>query len=160
MYQNILVTLDSGGHSEQILAQLPPIVWQHRSSVQLLSVYPPMQAAVAGQQTLAYDHQFELQASVEALRYLGRLAMPLQERGLSVSTEVRFGDPVEIILATAQASATDCIIMPVPWCRRDGRLMTADVTTQVIRKSPVPVLVVRHEVRQRPRGGRLRTSRR
>jgi len=160
MYQHILVPLDNSGHSAQILAQLPPIVWQHRSAVQLLSVYPPMQAAVVGQQTTVHAHQLESQASVEALRYLDRLAMPLQERGLSVSTEVRFGDPVEIILATAQTSAADCIIMPVPWCGGDGHLMTTDVTTQVIHKSPVPVLVVRHEVRQRPRGGRLRTSRR
>jgi nucleotide-binding universal stress UspA family protein len=158
MYQHILVPLNSSRHSEQILAQLPPVVWQHRSSVQLLSVYPPMRAVAGGQQTSVYAHQLESQASVEALRSLDRMAMRLQARGLSVSTEVRFGDPVEIILATDQASATDCIIMPVPWCRCTGRLMTADVTTQVIRTSPVPVLVVRLEARQSPRGKRLGTS--
>jgi len=145
MYHHILVTLDSRGRSEQILAQLPPIVWQHRSAVHLLSVYPPMRAVVVDQQTIVYAHQLESQASIEALGYLDRVAMQLHERGLSVSTEVRFGEPVETILATAQASATDLIIMPVPWCRGDGHLMMAEVTTQVIRKSPVPVLVVRLE---------------
>jgi len=158
MYQHILVTLDSSGHSEQILAQLPPVVWKHRSTVQLLSVYPPMRTVVVGQQTIVYAHQLESQASTEALGYLDKVATQLQERGLSATTEVRFGDPVEIILATAQTSATDLIVMSVPWCRGDGRLMTAEVTTQVIRKSPVPVLVVRLEARQSPRRGRLWTS--
>jgi len=159
MYHHILVTLDSRGHSEQILAQLPPIVWQHRCAVHLLSVYPPMRAVV-GQQTIVYAHELESQASVEALTYLDRVAMQLQERGLCVSTEVQFGDPVETILAVAHTSATDLIIMPVPWCRGDGYLMTAEVTTQVIHKSPVPVLVVRLEVGQLPGGARLWTSRR
>lgn len=160
MYKHILVTLDSRGHSEQILGQLPPIVWQHRSMVQLLSVYPPMRAVVVGQQTIVYAHQLESQASTEALGYLARVATQLQEHGLSVTTEVRFGDPVETILATAQTSATDLIVMPVPWCRGDGRVMTAEVTTQVIRQAPVPVLVVRLEARQHPGGGRLWTARR
>jgi len=160
MYQHILVPLDSSGPSEQILAQLPPIVWQHRSAVQLLGVYPPMRAVVVGQQTIVCAHQLEAQAGVKALRYLDRLAMRLQERGLSVSTEVRFGDPVEIILATAQTSAADCIIMPVPWCGGDSHLRTADVTTQVICRSTVPVLVVRREGRQQLRGKHLGTSRR
>src|SRR5262245_61640661 len=158
MYQHILVPMNSSGHSEQILAQLPPIVWQHRSSVQLLSVYPPVRAVAAGQQTSVDAHQRESQARGEALRSLDRMAVRLRERGLSVSTEVGFRAPVEIIPATAQASATACIIMPVPWCRRDGRLMTADVTTQVIRKSPVPVLIVRLEARQSPSGKRLGPS--
>src|SRR5262245_25515462 len=160
MYHHILVTLDSRGHSEQILAQLPPIVWQHRSTVHLLSVYPPMGAVVVGRQTIVCAHQLESQASIEGLGYLDRVAMQLQERGLSVSTEVQFGDPVETILAIAHTSATDLIVMPVPWCRGDGYLMTADVTTQVIHKSPVPVLVVRLEVGELPRGARLWTSRR
>lgn len=159
MYQRILVSLDSRGHSEQILAQLPPIVWTHRSTVQLLSVYPPMRPALVGQQTVVYAHQLESQASLAALGYLDRVAMQLQERGFSVSTAVRFGDPVETILATARTSATDLIVMPVPWCRGDGHLMTAEVTTQVIRKSPVPVLVVRLEARHNPKRGRLWTSR-
>jgi nucleotide-binding universal stress UspA family protein len=154
MYQHILVTLDSSGHSEQILAQLPPIVWKQSSTVHLLSVYPPMRAVVE-QQTHVYAHQLESQASIEALGYLDKVAILLRERGLSVTTEVRFGDPVQIILATAQTSAADFLIMPVPWCRGDGHLMTAEVTTQVIRKSPVPVLVVRLEMRQRRRGERL-----
>src|SRR5215813_7910685 len=121
MYRRILVTLDSRGQSEQILAQLPAVVWKQGSTVQLLSVYPPIQA-VEGQQTTVSTHPLALQASIEAMGYLDRVAMRLQERGLSVTTEVRFGDPVEVILATAQASATDLIIMPVPWCRGDGHL--------------------------------------
>ena len=155
MYQHILVTLDSSGHSEQILAQLPPIVWKQGSTVQLLSVYPPMRAVVVEQQIHVDAHALESQSSIEALGYLDKVAMPLRKRGLSVTTEVRFGDPVQIILATVQTSATDLIIMPVPWCRGDGHLMTSEVTTQVIRKSPVPVLVMRLEVRQRRRGERL-----
>jgi len=107
-----------------------------------------------GQQTIVYAHQLESQASIEALGYLDKVALRLQEHGLSVSTEVRFGDPVEVILAAARTSATDLIILPVPWCRGDGYLMTAEVTTQVIRKSPVPVLVVRLEGRQSPAGKR------
>jgi nucleotide-binding universal stress UspA family protein len=154
MYHHILVTLDSSGHSEQILAQLPPIVWQHRSAVQLLSVYPPMRAAVVGQHTVVSAHQLESQASIAALGYLDKVATQLHRRGLTVTREVRFGDPVEVILRTAQTSAIDLIVLPVPWCRGDGRLMTAEVITQVIRQSPVPVLVVRLEARQRPEGER------
>src|SRR5919204_5708459 len=111
------------------------------------------------QETIVHAQQRELQASIEALEYLDTMAVQLHECGLSVTTEVRFGDPVEIILATAQTCATDLIIMPVPWCRGDGHLMTAEVTTQVIRTSPVPVLVVRLEARQRPRGAQLWAAR-
>ena len=160
MYQHILVTFDSDGHSEQILTRLPPIVWKGHSTVQLLSVYPPMPAVVGGQQPMVSAQYLESQASLAALGYLDKVAMQLQERGLAVTTTVRSGDPVEMILAAAQTSATDLIIMPVPWCRGDGHLMTADVTTQVIHRSPVPVLVVRLEVRQRAEEERLRASRR
>lgn len=159
MYRHILVTLDSKGYSEQSLAQLQPIVRKNGSSVQLLCVYPPMRAVVVGQDTVVFGHQLEAQANTEALAYLARVAARLQERGIAVTTEVRFGDPVEMILATVATSATDLIVMPVPWCRGDGRLMTAEVTTQVIRQAPVPVLVVRLEARQSPTGGRSWTSR-
>ncbi len=37
-------------------------------------------------------------AIMEAVRYLAKVATQLQERGLSVTTEGRFGDPVEMLL--------------------------------------------------------------
>jgi hypothetical protein len=38
MYKNILVTLDSCGQSESVLAQLPQLVWKTGTTVHLLSV--------------------------------------------------------------------------------------------------------------------------
>jgi nucleotide-binding universal stress UspA family protein len=158
MYRNILVTLDSCGQSEPVLDKLQPLVWKPGITVNLLSVYPPMRAIV-GQHAVVYGHQLEAEASTKALRYLEKVATQLQEHGAHVHVNVQFGDPVEMILGTVQTAAVDLIVLPIPWYRGDGRLMTVEATTRVIQQASVPVLVVRLQTSQSYAGGRRWNSR-
>ena len=151
MYQHILVTLDSRGYSEQILSQLLPFVGQAEGTIRFLSVYPVMRALVS-QEAVVSGHQLEEQASAEALQYLNGVAARFHIHGIATQTDVRFGNPVEVVLHTAQVMAADLIVMPVPWFRGDGHPMAAETTTQIIHRSTVPVMVIQLPVRQRGRG--------
>jgi len=158
MYKNILVTLDSCGQSEPVLAQLPQLVWKTGTTVHLLSVYPSMRAVVT-QQGVVSGHQLETQTSAAARKYLDKLANQLQEHGAQVHVNVQFGHPAEMMLRTVQTAAVDLIVLPIPWYRGDGHRMAVEATTRVIQQAPVPVLVVRLQTSQGEAGGRPWLSR-
>jgi nucleotide-binding universal stress UspA family protein len=61
--------------------------------------------------------------------------------------EVETGDPAAAILRVAQREACDLIVMATHGRRGLTRLLMGSVAEEVIRKSPCPVLTVKHSVR-------------
>jgi nucleotide-binding universal stress UspA family protein len=139
MSRHILVTLDSSGQSERILVRVLLLARRGRSTLHLLVVYPSR--PVVASRHAAGDKAD--QREVQAIHYLRKVAAQLRKEGLLVSLEVRFGDPVETILAAARDVRADLIAMTVPWLAGDGSRSFRNIPEQVIKKAPLPVLVER-----------------
>lgn len=140
MYSNILVTLDSSGQSEPVLSCLQPLIRKNHTTIHLTSIYPSMRTLV-GQQVIVYGRQLEAQATTEALRYLDKAAAQLRERGVHVLVDVRFGHVMGSVLSVIRTAAVDLLVLPVPWYRGDGRQLPAEMTTRLIQRTSVPVLL-------------------
>ena len=148
MYRHILVILDSSGQSEGSLARVLLLARRVNSTVHLLMVYPS--GYVAG--SLLPPAPGVAPAKVQALQYLRPIATRLRGEGLLVSMDVRFGQPVETILASAQEIGADLIAMTIPWRPGNGWPEDRHITEEVIKRAPIPVLVERsylHLVRRR-----------
>jgi nucleotide-binding universal stress UspA family protein len=94
-------------------------------------------------------------------QYLHEVAILLQQEGIEVRTLVRCGEPVETILTVAREVGADLIAMTMPWRTGDALSDAKNVTEQVIRQAPLPVLVERPHVgmmkpkRSRPCGSKM-----
>jgi len=77
------------------------------------------------------------------MQYLQPIAARLRAQGLLVSTEVRFGQPVETILTTAREHGVDLIAMTIPWRAGEGWPEDRHITEAVIKQAAIPVLVER-----------------
>jgi nucleotide-binding universal stress UspA family protein len=109
--------------------------------VHLLLVSPRERASAAAPEQPAV-------ASLDWLsqQYLHDVATRLQQEGLEVRLVIRSGEPVETILAVAREVGADVIAMTMPW--RTGTALSEgrNITEQVIRRAPLPVLVERPQV--------------
>ena len=71
------------------------------------------------------------------------VARSFERKGIETFQIVEKGDPVEAILKTARFHGADLIAMTTHGRSGIGRLVTGSVTEQVLRRVPVPLLVVR-----------------
>lgn len=143
MYTRILVALDGSTQSERIIPWVRRLALSARACVHLVRVHPPVKAVVADGRTVAYADQVEAQARTEALEHLRTVGTRLEEDGIRMAMEVRFGDAAEVILATARDTGADLIALATAGGQGIGRWKTKSVTEAVLRRAPVPVLIVR-----------------
>jgi nucleotide-binding universal stress UspA family protein len=78
-----------------------------------------------------------------ATQYLESAAAPLRDAGLKVQSHWVDGDPPEAIAAAAEREAADLIVMATHGRSGFSRLWLGSVATQVVRRSSVPVLLIR-----------------
>lgn len=138
----ILVPLDGTPGSEAVLETIGEIARAEGASVRLLSVHAPVHEVEAEGRVLAYVDQETERVEAEARTYFQRVA-----RGLgpaTVSFTVRFGEPVEQIVAEAEASGATLIAMATH--RRTGlaRMLKGSVAEGVERTTTVPVMLVQY----------------
>ena len=86
--------------------------------------------------------------AVDERRHTGESALETVERagervGINVETELRRGVPHEEILAAAEESGSDAVVMGTHGRTGIDRLLVGSVTERVIRESPIPVTTVR-----------------
>jgi nucleotide-binding universal stress UspA family protein len=105
------------------------------TAVRLLVVRSPLTSVVVRGHTIAYADERQSQAIGESVAYLKALSRRLEEDGIPTVLDVRFGEPVQTILATAQETSSRLIALAL--C--DG----GDTTDLVLRRSPIPVFVAR-----------------
>jgi nucleotide-binding universal stress UspA family protein len=130
----ILVPLDGSELSEAIL----PLVGgaEHPWGVEVLLA-----------RTLAPESPAHSPAESEALAYLVAQARALERTGLRVRCEVWYGDPSQTIVNAAVRGRVSLIAMTTHGRRGLDRLHFGSVAESVVRKAPVPVLLVRGHVR-------------
>jgi nucleotide-binding universal stress UspA family protein len=135
MHRNILVPLDESNEAEVILAEVQRIA-SMRDHVYLLHVMPP-QAFPAG--LPAADGVALLEGRLKHLAMIRSRWLPDQP-GLDL---VKAGDPAEEILGVALEKNINLIAMSTHGRSPMGRFLMGSVATEVVRKSELPVLLLR-----------------
>jgi len=150
MFERILVCLDGSELAEQILPYATEQALRFNSKLTLLqvvtmpsSVYT---ASVAGELPQTGDmvaKEIERQ-EVEARAYLGRVAQSLLKKGIEAECVVR--GPLQAgkaIVEYAQDNAIDLICIATHGRSGLGRVVFGSVADSVLRKSGLPILVIK-----------------
>ncbi|HEY0736106.1 MAG TPA: universal stress protein [Herpetosiphonaceae bacterium] len=167
----ILVPLDGSALSREGLRHICHLFDAQRYQVTLLRVASPPAGLLAeparmipvnglGLPEYGSSQQFErsrhpiypvqaeasMQAELEA--ELLHEARCLVDAGFSVHPVVEFGEPAEAIVAYAERTAVDLIVMATHGRTGIRRRLVGSVAEQVLRTSPVPLLLVRPVVQR------------
>ena len=142
MYKKILVPLDRSTGAEAALPVAADLAKADGGVIRLLHVGPIPAAVVVEGRVIAYADQESDRLQQAVLAYLREAARHLD--GLPVEYAVRFGEPAEEILEEAREFGADLIAMATRGRSGVARLMLGSVAGAVLRRSEVPVVLVRH----------------
>jgi nucleotide-binding universal stress UspA family protein len=132
--RRVLVPLDGSDLAEAILPLLE--IGEHTWGSEVLLV-----------RSLTCDSADQPSAEREAGLYLAAQARGLERAGLRVRCEVWYGDPSQMILNAADRGRVALIAMATHGWRGLDRLRFGSVAESVVRKAPVPVLLIRGRLR-------------
>jgi nucleotide-binding universal stress UspA family protein len=143
LYRNILVALDGSPDAEAALAHAAALARDQNARLTLLSV-AASPASTAGVGGAAPPDPLELHA-----RML-REAAGKTPADAGITTLLERGDPADAILATAAREGHDLIVMGSHGHGRIHRALIGSMSEKVLKRSPVPVLLMRGG--ERPEG--------
>src|SRR5262245_33135795 len=142
MAKRILVPLDETVQGESMVEAVGTLARTTGATIRLLHVAPvPESISDARGHVLVYADQETARLEAEGLDYLHAASLSLD--GVSVEYTVRYGDPVEQILAEAQSWDADLIAMTTRGRRCLERALLGSVAEQVFRKAPMAVTLYR-----------------
>jgi nucleotide-binding universal stress UspA family protein len=153
MYRRILVTLDGSPLAEQVLPHVKAL-FEGRSGVHLYLLSVAQVIDVAAASAMVYpmavypgqpiDEAAERRRVEEALgNYLRGLEKDLAQPGVEVSSEVRFGNPANEIIAYARDVKADLIAMCTHGRSGLARWAYGSVADRVLHAAECPILLVR-----------------
>jgi nucleotide-binding universal stress UspA family protein len=165
MKKNVLVPLDGSAFSQQIVPYICHVLDPEAYQLILLQVAeqpagvlgaPPRPAAVAWplpEYATARDVEFahhpiyasqmehNVRAALEDALWLDQRT--LEKAGYTVTSVVRFGDPVQEIVRFARDADVDLVAMATHGRSGLRQLIMGSVAEQVLRRLAIPVLLVR-----------------
>ena len=141
-HKRVLVALDGSAPSEAMLRFVLEIAAPLDMTVLLLRVVEPFTPAVADGVYMPTLEDVE-ERRRDAEEYLAPIAAALRARGVDTGWAVRRGRPEDEILAAAEESAVDMIAMATHGRTGVGRLLFGSVAEGVLRRSTVPVFLMR-----------------
>lgn len=133
MYDRILVPLDGSPGAEDALPHARSLASRFHSELVLLRVDAPIPNLPSNR----YPPQIESAAET----YLRGVAEPMILRRMKLRTVVAYGDPADAILEQMAQYRVDMVIVATGHPR--GRLQGGGVVGRLLRRSTVPVMVVR-----------------
>ena len=157
MYERILVPLDGSPLAESVLEHVTPIAEKFGAEIVLLQVVSTFAEIVSKTMPRESFPSPTLQdMSVEAAQaqhdaeqatatsYLEKQRQSLTSKGLKASVDVREGPaPAAVIIAVALDRDCDLIAMSSHGRSGLGRAVFGSVTDDVLRNSPLPLLLIR-----------------
>ena len=135
MIERIVVPLDGSLTAEAILPQVRRLLYRKDSEVILVQavIPPPVENSLA-----------IAEAQLEAARqYMFGQKERFEKSGVRVTFEVRIGAAVGVILDVVQEQKATMIALATHGGTGISRLLFGSVAEGILRKSPVPVLLVR-----------------
>jgi nucleotide-binding universal stress UspA family protein len=140
--KKILVPLDGSQRGAAAIPYVEALARAFQAEIVLLQavVYPETYAHY-GNAYIAPPKPEELKSISQT--YLDRVALPLRNSGLKISSAIDIGPPADTILDYAQAKAVDLIAMATHGRTGIGRWVFGSVTDKILHAGNTPVLVVR-----------------
>jgi nucleotide-binding universal stress UspA family protein len=139
--RKILVPIDFSDCSRKALQYALALAREHRAAITLIYVVPPPAYPVGEFGGLEYGNLVaDMRTGGE--KQLAELAAEIGD-AVSVETQVRTGSPAAEIVAAAQESADDMIVISTHGHTGLKHVLLGSVAEHVIRGAPCPVLVVR-----------------
>jgi nucleotide-binding universal stress UspA family protein len=151
-FRRVLIPLDGSATAEAAIPAALELAMALGLEVILLQVVAPVMAHIEGASRAASISPLE-RLQQQAEDYLGRYADSFCAQGLRACTDVRVGyDTAAEIVAAARDHGADLIAMTTHGRSGLRRLLFGSVAEIVLRRSPIPVFLVRineaEEVRQ------------
>ena len=146
MWQRILVPHDFSSSANHAAALARDEAKAHGGEVLLLHVVDLPSGFSPDTQVAGLDAPIKIleYAIIGATEHLRDLATRLEADGVTVSTFVRVGHPVEEILRLAREHEADSIVMGTHGRSALRQLLAGSVAERVVRASQVPVVTTRH----------------
>ena len=142
MYKRVVVPLDGSELAEGILPIASQIAGPLDLEVVLLRVLQPITPIIDETARSIVVDDLESRRA-RAREYLVSMGVELTARGLRVQSQVRVGDPAAEVVAAAHEVDADLIAMTTHGRSGLGRLLFGSVAEAVLRRSEVPVLLIR-----------------
>lgn len=140
--KRILVPLDGSERAETAAAFAANLARGSGGSLRLLRVSPvPKQWIDGSGRVIVYADQEMERLSAAGRDYLETVRAQLPV--VPMESVVRFGKPAEEILAEAEASGADVIVLPTGRPSWFKRVTGGGIGQWFLRKAPVPVVLVR-----------------
>ena len=138
--ERILIPLDGSSLAEAIVPVAEALARDHEAEILLLRALTPR----------GFPDE-EAAAQREAEGYLTRVAADLRTRGVpGVEWKVWYAEPSQAIVDAARDNGIDLITMATHGRSGLDRLRFGSVAERVVRRAPVPVLLVRGEPSPKP----------
>jgi nucleotide-binding universal stress UspA family protein len=138
----ILVAFDNSAHAWRALEQAVELAKQRDAELTLMTVVQEPRVVASPYVVPLVDTD---QLASEAEAELEKAAVSVPD-GIPVKTVVRKGDSADEIIRRAEADADDVIVIGTRGHGDAASLVIGSVSHEVIRRSPVPVLVVHDTV--------------
>jgi nucleotide-binding universal stress UspA family protein len=143
MYHSILVPLDGSAFGEQALPLALSIARRAQVPLQVAHVHVPL-APEYGEPRLGFDGTDDPRLHAQETAYLTDVVKRLTAIGKVPVTSVRLeGSVAEMLPAHAIATGADLIVMTTHGRGPISRFWLGSVADQLIRRSPIPLLLVR-----------------
>jgi len=104
-----------------------------------------MGVAWFGKTALEFENEFKERLTREAEEKLKRLAEELKADCVDVKVLVEYGNPVKLILKTAEEESVSVIVIGSHGRSNFEEVLLGSVSEGVIRKAKIPVLVVKRD---------------
>lgn len=143
--KKILCPIDFSDSADHAMRYATALAETFGAELTLLHVVAPVIAALPSETSLPGVLQTDIDEIAEACRErLDQTVGKLAASGLTVQHEVLNGVPFIEIIRYAREAGTDLIVMGTHGRTGLGHLLIGSVAERVVRKSPCPVLTIKH----------------
>ena len=143
--QRILCPVDFSDSADHAMRYAAALAENFGAELTLLHVVAPLMAALPGETALPDTLQADINDLADACRErLEQLVGKLTTAGLNVQHTVLSGVPFIEIIRYARETEMDLIVMGTHGRTGLGHLLIGSVAERVVRKSPCPVLTIKH----------------
>lgn len=150
----VIVPLDGSALAEEALPVAEAFAREYDRTLVLVRVVLPIVLVGGGPETLRLEREAQADAEREALHDLRRMRHHLTHleasEPLTVQTMLRIGDPAHELLALGASHPDSLLVMSTHGRGAVMRLLAGSVATTLMRRSPIPLLVVPPHARPVP----------
>jgi nucleotide-binding universal stress UspA family protein len=154
MFERILVPLDGSRFSGQAVPYAVEVAKRFNSEVFLLRVVSPtpltmfpsetgMESAVATEIIAEQAHRKDMENVRQARRYIRQQMRRITSHGVQSSCYVEMGAPARLIMDFCRKRGVSLVVMMSHGKGRIKRAIMGSVADEVLRRSAVPILIVR-----------------